>query len=178
MTKEKHEVVRIYTPASSFRNPRVLIGEMMRDLLQSRELAWQLAVRDIRAMYRQSILGILWAFILPLMTTITWIFLQNSGVVSVGTTGIPYPVYVFTGTMLWAIFSESVQMPLQKTLASKALLAKINFPREALILSGFYQACFNASIKIVADDLGVWPLLGFPFLTWKFILFPVGDVWL
>ena len=121
---------------------------MFRDLLASRELAWQLAVRDIKAQYRQTALGLIWAFILPLANTAAWLMIRNAGIVTVRHTELPYPVFVFTGTMLWAIFMDAVNAPLQQTIAAKPMLAKINFPREALVLSGIYQTIFNAVIKL------------------------------
>ena len=51
--------IKTYTPESSIRNPAKLIREMLYDLVSSRELAWQLAVRDIKAQYRQTALGLL-----------------------------------------------------------------------------------------------------------------------
>lgn len=85
---------------------------MIHDLLAGRDLTWRLAVRDISAQYRQMQLGLIWAFIIPLATTLTWIFLNGSGVVPVGDTPIPYPVYVFTGTMLWALFTQALNGPI------------------------------------------------------------------
>ncbi|MCI5150008.1 MAG: ABC transporter permease, partial [Candidatus Electrothrix sp. MAN1_4] len=129
----------IYTPDSSLARPRKMLREMFADLNAGRELAWRLAVRDIQAQYRQAFLGILWAFILPLANTLAWIFLNSSGVVKVADTVLPYPVYVFSGTMLWAIFMDALNAPLQQTIAAKGMLSKLNFPREALIISGIYQ---------------------------------------
>jgi lipopolysaccharide transport system permease protein len=126
-----------------------MISDMFHDLGSSKELAWRLAVRDLSAQYRQSILGFLWALILPLANTVVWIFLSKSGVVSVSQTEISYPIYVFIGTMLWGIFMDAVNAPLQVTIAAKPMLSKINFPREAIIVSGVYQTLFNAAIKIV-----------------------------
>ena len=159
-----------------------MLREMFRDLVVSKELAWRLAVRDISAQYRQAVLGILWAFILPLANTLAWIFLNSSGVVKVSDTPLPYPVYVFTGTMLWAIFMDALNAPLQKTTAAKGMLAKLNFPREALILSGIYQTLFNVSIKtvlllaalVVAGVNPGWPLMLFPLGILSLIL--VGTV--
>jgi lipopolysaccharide transport system permease protein len=139
----------IYTPDSSLARPGRMLREMFTDLAAARELAWRLAVRDIQAQYRQAFLGILWAFILPLANTFAWIFLNSSGVVKIADTALPYPVYVFTGTMLWAIFMEALNAPLHQANAAKGMLAKLNFPREALVVSGIYQTLFNASIKIV-----------------------------
>ena len=125
----KKRKVTVYTPESSLRDPTRMLRNMFHDLIAGRELAWQLAVRDIRAQYRQTALGLLWAFILPLAHTLTWIFLSRSGIVTVRDTTLPYPVYVFTGTMMWAIFMDAVNAPLQQTIASKQMLAKLNFPQ-------------------------------------------------
>ncbi|HYC86044.1 MAG TPA: ABC transporter permease, partial [Chryseosolibacter sp.] len=167
--------IKVYTPESSITKPRVLLGEMWKDLLQSRDLAWRLAVRDFSALYRQSLLGVLWVFILPLANTITWIFLRSSGVVAVADTDVPYPVYVFTGTMIWSIFTESVQAPLQKVTASKNLLTKINFPREALLLSSFYQLLFNSAVKVILMLVAMLAL-GYNFVDYTFALFPLAII--
>ncbi len=162
--------VKIYSYESQFNNPWLFIREMFVDLFKSRDLAWQLTVRDIKAQYRQSILGILWAFIMPLATTITWIFLNKTGIVKLAPTGIPYPLYVFSGTLLWSIFMESLNSPLKLSKAAKRTLSKINFPREAIIISGIYQSMFNGIIKItliIATFLifGIYP-------GWNLLLFP------
>jgi lipopolysaccharide transport system permease protein len=162
----------VYTPESSLSNPVKMIPEMFRDLYESRELAWRLAVRDISAQYRQSFLGFLWALILPLANTVVWIFLSKSGIVVVSETDIPYPIYVFTGTMLWGIFMESVNSPLQGTNSAKPMLAKINFPREAIIVSGFYQILFNSSIKIFLVLTAVMLMGIMP--GWGVLMIPVG----
>lgn len=145
---------------------------MFRDLLDSRELAWRLAVRDISAQYRQAFLGILWAFILPLANTLTWIFLSGTGIVAVKETALPYPVYVFSGSMLWAILMDAVNAPLRQTNGAKSMLAKLNFPRESLVVSGIYQTLFNAGIKIILL-LAVLPFLGV-IPGWRLVLFPLG----
>lgn len=178
----KNLQVTIYTPDSSLASPFRMAREMFRDLVAARELAWRLAVRDISAQYRQAFLGILWAFILPLANTVAWIFLNSSGVVKVFETTLPYPVYVFTGTMLWAIFMDALNAPLQQATAAKPMLVKLNFPREALILSGIYQTLFNAGIKVMLllgalFFVGInpaWGLLFFPFGVLSLVLVGTG----
>ena len=165
-------IVTVYTPDSSLSHPLIMVREMFRDLFASRELAWRLAVRDIRAQYRQAFLGILWAFILPLANTLTWIFLSRTGIVAVGETALPYPVYVFTGTMLWAILMDAINAPLQQTNAARGMLAKLNFPREALVVSGIYQTLFNGGIKI-ALLIGALFWLGMN-PGWNVLFFPLG----
>mgnify|MGYP003669509510 CR=1 FL=1 len=127
----------------------LLVKEMLIDLYQSRFLAKQLAKRDISSSYRQSFLGIIWAFITPITTALVWIFINSSGAVSLEDTGVPYPVFVFTGTLLWSVLTESINMPITATREAKGLLSKINFPKEALILSGVYKILFNSTFKIL-----------------------------
>lgn len=162
----------IYTPESRLRNPGQLLKVMVSDMIAGRALAWQLAVRDIKAQYRQAFFGILWALIMPLTNTVAWVFLNSTGIISVGKTALPYPVYVFTGTMLWSIFMDALNAPLAQTSAAQAMLAKINFPREALIMSGILQTLFNGGIKIgllvvALIILGIYP-------NWHLVLFPLA----
>lgn len=145
---EQELPVTIYTQESYIRHPVKLVRAMWRDLVAGRELAFQLAVRDLKAQYRQAALGLLWAFIIPLANTAVWLFIQGSGVVQIQDTGLPYPVFVLSGTIIWSIFMDAINAPLKQTTAAKATLAKLNFPRESLIVSGIYQTGFNAVIKI------------------------------
>lgn len=118
-------------------------------MLRSRFLAKQLAVRDIKSQYRQSYLGIIWAFITPLTTAFVWIVLNKTGTITLTDTGIPYPIYAFSGTLLWSIITESINSPMSNTNGAKGILTKINFPKEALLVSGVYKLLFNSAIKVV-----------------------------
>jgi lipopolysaccharide transport system permease protein len=164
--------VTVYTPDSSLANPFIMVKGMVADLWSGRELAWRLTVRDVSAQYRQSFLGILWALILPFANTAVWLYLNLTGIVVLQKTAIPFPVYVFAGTMLWSIFMDSINAPMGETNAARGMLARLNFPKEALLLSGIYKTLFNASIKI-----GLL-LCVLPFFKvnpgWGLFLFPVG----
>jgi lipopolysaccharide transport system permease protein len=164
--------ITVYSPESQIRYPAKMLRDMFRDLFAGRELAWRLAVRDISAQYRQTALGILWAFIMPLANTFIWVFLSKSGIVTIRDTSLPYPVYVFTGTLLWAIFIDSVNAPLQHTNAARQMLTKINFPREAIIISGIFQTLFNSVIRIIV----LFPLLMLfkIYPGWTLIFLPLG----
>jgi lipopolysaccharide transport system permease protein len=151
------------------------LGHLLRDSLQdiysSRFLSKQLAVRDIKSQYRQSLLGIFWAFVTPLSTALVWIFINSSGAVSLDDTGVPYPLFVFSGTLMWATLTESINMPITSTKASMGILSKINFPKEALIVSGVYKLLFNSGFKLM--------LLVFFFFffsvapSWNMLFFPL-----
>lgn len=140
--------IKIYSKNKKQHFGKILLASF-KDMYQSRFLAKQLTTRDIKALYRQSFLGIFWAFIIPFLTAFVWILLNHTGTVKLSDTGIAYPVYAFTGTLLWSIVSEAINAPTQVTNASKGILSKINFPKEALIISGIYKLLFNTLIKVV-----------------------------
>ena len=151
LTKLKHQHPQqvIYSPESRLRHPRIMLWEMWRDLLASRELAWRLLVRDISAKYRQSFLGIFWAMIPAVVTAAGFTLAKNNGIVNIGTTDLPYPAYVMFSMTLWQTFIEALNAPIQGLTAGKAMLAKINFPREALILSKLGEVFFNFGTKLI-----------------------------
>ncbi|MBF2003417.1 MAG: ABC transporter permease [Synechococcales cyanobacterium C42_A2020_086] len=139
----------IYTPESRLRHPWQLIRAMGRDLLAARELAWRLMVRDISSQYRQSFLGIFWAFVPPIVAAAGLTLASNADILNIGETDLPYPVYVLFSMSLWQTFVESLNGPVQAVIAAKPMLARINFPREAIILSQLGQVGFNFAIKLL-----------------------------
>lgn len=147
---------KVYQKENNLRIGR-LLKESLSDVYTSRFLSRQLAVRDISTQYRQSYLGIIWAFVTPLTTAIVWILLNKSGTIQLTDTGVPYPVYAFSGTLLWSILTESINSPRTSTNAARGILTKINFPKEALVVSGIYKLLFNSAIKVAL-------LIGFIFL--------------
>jgi len=138
----------LYTPESRLRRPGQFFQDMGRDLLASRELAWRLFLRNIRAQYRQSLLGYFWAFLPPIATTLTFVFLNSQKILNIKATAIPYPAYVMVGTLLWQGFVDALNSPIRLMNSSKSMLAKINFPREALILAGMGEVLFNFMIRL------------------------------
>ena len=106
-------------------------------------------MRNISAQYRQSILGYAWAFLPPLLSMAIWVLLNSQKIISIEDPGMPYPLFVLTGTVLWQTFVDAINSPLKLVTESKAMLAKINFPREALILAGLLEVLFNFFIRIL-----------------------------
>lgn len=147
--RDRHLPEILYTPESRIRHPRQLWTEMRQDLLDSRDLAWRLMVRDISAQYRQSFLGVFWAFVPPIVAAIGLTLASNAKVLNVGETSLPYPAYVMFSMTLWQTFVEALNGPVQAVIAAKPMLARINFPREAIILSQLGQVGFNFGIKLI-----------------------------
>lgn len=172
MSSELYETV--YTPESPLRRPVQMLKSMWKDLKVSKELAWRLTVRDISAMYRQSLLGITWAFLPPIAMTAAFVFLNQSKVLQTGSGGIPYPAFVLVGMVFWQLFTESLLSPLRIVTSAKVILVKVNFPREALMISAVLQTLFNFGIKfLLVIAVFAWYQLPVP---WTVALIPFAVI--
>jgi lipopolysaccharide transport system permease protein len=160
-----------HTPESKVRHPLTLLREMFRDLGASRELAWRLIVRDISAQYRQTVLGYFWAVFPPLVSSLVFVLLRSSAVMEIEDIAIPYPAYVIMGTVFYQLFVDALNAPLKIVTESKAILLKINLPREAFILSGMGQVLFSFGIKLILL-VGIFIYYNVP-VPWTAILLPI-----
>lgn len=141
--------VTVYTPESPLRQPAKFVGDMVADLMASRELAWRLFIRDLSAQYRNSVLGYLWVFIPPLMASLPFVYLNSTGVLRMGDVPIPYAAYATVGTIIWQTFVDALNSPLRTVNAARSILTRINFPREAILLSGLLQVGFSFVVRLV-----------------------------
>jgi lipopolysaccharide transport system permease protein len=162
--------VTIYTPDSALSDPRRLFREMAAELRNSRELAMALFRRDLKAQFRQSLLGYAWLFFPPIATTLVWFFLNSSGVVQVADTGMPYPAFVMIGTLLWQAFLDSMTKPISALNAAKSMLIKLNFPRIAPVLAGIGETSLISAIRLVLL-IPIFLYVGM-FPSWTIIFFP------
>ena len=164
MNKTKQSKVVVYSPESPILRPLHLLKDMMIDLRTSFPLAYRLTARDISSTYRQTALGYFWAILPPLVTSLTFIALNKANVIKVQNISVPYPVFVITGTVFWQLFADALNAPLKFLNLNRAMLSKINFPKEALIISGIGQVLFSFLIKLIL-------------LTAVLILFQVNIKW-
>lgn len=162
----------VYTSQSRLRHPLKLFKQMWQDLLASKELAWRLLLRDIKAKYRQSILGIIWAFVPPIVTALGLTIANNARVINIGVTDLPYPAYVMFSMTLWQTFIEALNGPIQGVISAKSMLAKVNFPREAIILAKLGEVLFNFAIKLILI-VGLFIWFGIV-PSWTVIIAPVA----
>lgn len=162
----------VYTPESKLKHPIQLFQQMWRDLLAARELAWRLMMRDISAQYRQSFLGIAWAFLPSIIMAAGFTLAAEANVINVGATDLPYPAYVMFSTALWQTFVEALNSPVQAVTSAKPMLARVNFPREALILAKLGEVFFNFGIKLILIvALFIWFRVP---VTWTVAIAPVA----
>lgn len=162
----------IHRPESVMRRPLTLFRGMAQDLLASRGLARQLMVRDLNTKYRQSILGFVWAFLPAIVMAAGFTLAQSGGVVNISSTGIAYPAYIMFSMTLWQTFVEALNGPIQAVTSAKTMLARVNFPREALVLAKLGEVFFNFGIKLILI-VGLFIWFQIP-VTWNVILAPVA----
>ena len=117
-------------------------------------------------------MGFFWAVVPAIVTAWGFTFARNSGIVNIGDTDLPYPAYVMFSATLWQTFVESLNSPIQAVTKSKAMLARIHFPREAIILSQLAQVGFNFGIKLILI-IGLFIWFKMP-VTWNVVIAPVG----
>jgi lipopolysaccharide transport system permease protein len=120
-----------------------------KDLIAGRELAWRLFIRDLSAQYRQTYFGYAWALLPPLLASLTFIYLNSQGILKVDTGEIPYPAFAMIGTLLWQVFVDAIMSPPTALNQAKPMLAKINFPREAILMAGIFMVVFNFLIRLI-----------------------------
>jgi ABC-type polysaccharide/polyol phosphate export permease len=104
-------------------------------LISQRELIASLTYRDIRARYKQSVLGIAWAILNPIAMTMVYTLVFSVFLQLKPPGGIPYPVFVFTAMLPWHFFSLTVNMGADSLVSNFSLITKIYFPREVLLVS-------------------------------------------
>ena len=139
----------VYGPESALRNPWQLLRRVRTDLDLARGLGWRLFLRDLRAQYRQSFLGYFWVLAPPMVNTLLWVFLSAQGVVKIEVPGVPYAVYVLTGSMLWQLVVDAITKPLQLATQARPMLAKLAFPLEALPIASLLHVGFGSLVRFV-----------------------------
>jgi lipopolysaccharide transport system permease protein len=98
------------------------------DLWSYRELLYFLVWRDIKVRYKQTLLGALWAILQPLTTMIIFTYFFGK-LARIPTDGIPYPVFFYTGLLIWTYFSGAVTNGANSLLGNTNLITKVYFPR-------------------------------------------------
>ena len=138
------------------------------ELLGYRSWLFSLTWRDIRVRYKQSLLGIGWAILLPLslMLVFTFVFTRAIDATSVMNVNMPYALYAYTGLVPWTFFSVSLSGSVNSLVANRNLVTKVYFPREVFplscIASSFVDFCIAmvvlAGLMVYFHVSGAWTL--------------------
>ncbi|WP_303784440.1 ABC transporter permease [Azovibrio restrictus] len=122
--------------------------DSVRDLWSNRDIAWTLALREIQIRYKQTLVGVAWAVMQPLVTTV--IFTLVFGVLAkIPTDGAPYPVFVLMGLLFWQYFSKVVVESSGSLVKNEGIITKVFFPRLILPLVPALSAAVDLGVSLV-----------------------------
>ena len=126
---------------------------MIGELIQYRGLLGMLAWRDIRVRYKQSALGVLWAFLMPLIQTAVMVAVfSSSGMIQInqdGLHGMPYILFVLAGIIPWTLFNATIASSMECLTRNSRLVTKIYFPREVFPLANVLGALVDFGIALL-----------------------------
>ncbi len=140
---DQNKIVTIIKPVSK--------SSLLEDLLELnhyREVFIALAFRNIKARYKQSVLGILWVFIKPILSCLVFTIVFGHFVrVESGDT--PYPVFVFSGLLLWQFFSSNLNDGTGSLVANSIFINKVYFPRMGIPLIGLFASTIDFLLALI-----------------------------
>ncbi len=145
------------------------------ELWQYRELFYFFTWRDVKVKYKQTVLGVFWAILQPLFLMIIFTFFFGRAL-NVDTNGIPYPLFVFSGLLLWNLFSTGITNAGNSMVANANIIKKIYFPRLIIpitsVLSAVIDFCFAAGVFV---GLLIWysPVVD---VTLAILYWPMGII--
>lgn len=145
-----------------------LLGDLKK-LPDYRELIMNFALREIKAKYKQAFLGVTWAIIQPLvlMGMMTIVFSYFARIPS---EGLPYPLFLFVALLPWQLFSGTLSRGTGALTNQRALITKIYFPRESLILASLAAALVDFAIAgiVFVGLLGYYRVA--PTMNWLWVI--------
>jgi lipopolysaccharide transport system permease protein len=111
-----------------------LLDLRLGDVWRYRDLVMMFVRRDFVSTYKQTILGPIWFFIQPLLTTLTFIIIFGQ-VAKLSTDGLPQPLFYLAGTTVWSYFSQTLTATSTVFIANAAIFGKVYFPRLTMPVS-------------------------------------------
>ena len=147
----------------------------LKEIWAKRYLLWLFIKRDILVQFKQTIFGLAWYFISPLVSTGIYIIIF-SRVAGIPTDGIPKPLFYLSGQCMWNYFSQCLTK-VSSTFSSNAnLFGKVYFPRLIMPISQVVSHLFKFSIQILLFVIVyvIYAILGTQVSpNWYLLLFPV-----
>jgi lipopolysaccharide transport system permease protein len=131
-------------------------GQYWRDLWRYRELFYFLAWRDLLVRYKQTVVGLAWSLIRPILTmlVLTVVF-GKFGKLPSG--GVPYPVLVFCGMLPWTFFATALSESGNSLVSNSNLISKVYFPRlvvpVASVITSFVDFLISSAFLVL---LMIW----------------------
>jgi lipopolysaccharide transport system permease protein len=120
-----------------------------KELWQNRQVLYILIWRDLKVRYKQTLIGVAWAIVRPLVTTIIFTYLFHSLAGLKVEDKVPYALLVLTGTLAWQFFSSAFQDAASSLLNNATLISKVYFPRMVVPASTLGVALVDFLITFV-----------------------------
>jgi len=140
------------------------------DLWRYRELFYFLAWRDILVRYKQTVIGLAWALIRPLLTMIVFVFVFGK-LAKLPSEGVPYPILVFAALLPWQFFSHAFTEAGNSLIGNAHMISKVYFPRLVVPTSAVIVSFVDFMISgIILVGLMLW--YGFT-PDWRIIALPL-----
>ena len=118
------------------------------ELIRYRELFFFLAWKDILVRYKQTVIGIAWSVIKPLLSMIIFTIVFGR-IAKLPSGGVPYPVLVFSALLPWQYFSNAMQASAESLIRVEAMISKVYFPRLILPTSAVLVSMVDFVISFV-----------------------------
>jgi lipopolysaccharide transport system permease protein len=117
-------------------------------LWQYRELFYFFSWRDIKIKYKQTVLGFLWAILQPLFMMIIFTLFFGRAL-QIPSQDLPYPVFVFSGLLIWNMFSSGLTNAANSMVSNAPIIKKIYFPRLIIPASSILVALFDFMMAFI-----------------------------
>jgi len=128
--------------------PKLSFSLNLKELIEYKELFYFFTWRDIKVKYKQTTLGFMWAILQPLlMTTIFTFFIGRS--LNVPSDGMAYPVFAFSGLILWSVFSSGITNAGNSMVSNAQIIKKIYFPRLIIPISSILVSVFDFAVALL-----------------------------
>jgi len=142
----------------------------LRELWSYRELLYFLTWRDLKVRYKQAALGVAWVVMQPLASALIFtVFLGK--LARVPSDGLPYPIFAYSGLILWAFFSTAVIQSGLSLVSNAHLITKVYFPRLLMPLSAVAARLVDFTVAF-ALLLGLLVYYRMP-LSWSILALPI-----
>jgi lipopolysaccharide transport system permease protein len=140
------------------------------DLWRYRELFYFLSWRDVLVRYKQTIIGVLWAVLRPILTTVVFVYVFGR-LAKMPSPGVPYPVMVFAGMLPWQFFASALTEASASLVGNANMISKIYFPRlivpSSAVIVAFVDFLISFVLLVVLMAVyGVTP-------TWRILTLPI-----
>jgi len=119
----------------------------LREIWYYRELLYFFVWRDIKVRYKQTLIGAGWAILQPLLTMIIFTIFFGK-IAKLPSEGIPYPIFSYSGLLLWTYFSSAVLNSSNSLIGNANLITKVYFPRIIVVFSSAIEGMIDYFIAI------------------------------